>query len=333
MLPYPDFGVDHQVGHFHMRKIDILGTNTQAGANLQAYDCSLGFKCDATKVTEEIIEEGLEFIDVVLHRLAFSLDSKIEWFIKYNYSDSSSGIKQISVDDCDRALNVVCKFKESDSLLLDVAVSWYLDGNRATSPFSKYLNYYVALEGLALKLFSGEMEASAFYGIKRKSKRGRKEEREKCIKTLFDSKGISNITEEDIKKAYSGCILGNYKKTLDALILVFGEDSSYVKEFSDRVNKPNLYDLRNNIAHGAFTLLDAKHVLEIEERLPDLKRLVKNFILRVLNNVKQEEKLEHINPSFSVSVNLADPRATGLFRGDSMRFPHNDWKIRIEWLF
>lgn len=331
IFPYPDNGTQHERGHLHMRKIDVVNVENNTAANLQVYDCSL----EIPEVSVAAIENGLDMIDVLLYRLAYGLNAKYELIIKYaNGRSEGSALVELTDEDVNLAIEYVEKFRGEDSKILDRAISWYQAGNRLSlgNKLLSFLSYYLALEMLALNLHSGEMEASGQYGFKVLSKEERKTQTNKCILDIESTGLLKDDPEKFARKVYEECILGNYRKTKEVLSAVFGPESSEVKIFTRRIKKDDeeytLYKLRSNIAHGEFTPLGEDQLTIITEELSTVSDLTRRFISKIL---WKEEPVD-IDRKFRISIMMADPRSSGI-TNDRRMIDNHDWRIKLEWLY
>ena len=331
IFPYPDNGTQHERGHLHMRKIDVVDVENNTAANLQVYDCSL----EIPEVSIEAIENGLDLIDVLLYRLTYGLNAKYELIIKYaNGRSGGSALVELTDEDVNLAVEYVEKFRGEDSKVLDRAISWYQAGNRFSlgNKLLCFLSYYLALEMLALKLHSGEMEASEEYGFKTLSKEEKKTQTNKCILDIENTGLLKRDPERFARKIYEECILGNYRKTKEALSAVFGPESSEVKTFTRRIKKDaeeyTLYKLRSSIAHGEFTPLGEDQLSSITEEIPIISDLTRRFISKIL---WKEEPVD-IHRQFRISMMMADPRSSGI-TNDRRMINNHDWRIKLEWLY
>lgn len=331
IFPYPDNGTNHEFGHLHMRKIQVVNLENNTAANLQVYDCSL----EIPEVSIEAIEKGLDLINVLLYRLAYGLNAKYELILKYPAGrNGDSSLIELTDEDTKLAIEYVTKFRGEDSKILDRAISWYQSGNRlrSSNKLFSFLSYYLALEMLALKLYSGEMEASKKYEFKPLSKEEKKAQTDKCILELELTGLLKNDPEKFVKQAYEECILGNYRKTREALSAVFGIESALVKDFKKRTNKDGeeytLYTVRNKIAHGEFTPIEEDQIDAIIDELPDIADLTRKFISKIL----WKTELTDISRKFRVSMIMADPRSSGITNDRNMVASHN-WRVRLEWLY
>lgn len=331
VLPYPDNGTNHEFGHLHMRKIQVANLENNTAANLQVYDCSL----EIPEVNIEAIENGLDLINVLLYRLAYGLNAKYELILKYPaVGDVDSSLIKLTQEDTALAIEYVKKFSGEDSKVLDRAISWYQAGNRlkSSNKLFSFLSYYLALEMLALKLYSGEMEASGQYGFKPLSKMEKKTQTDKCILDLELTGLLKNDPEKFTKQAYEECILGNYRKTKEALSAVFGTESTLVQDFIKKVEKDGKkytsYDIRNKIAHGVFSPIEEDQIGEIIKELPDIANLTRKFISKILWKTEPTD----IQRRFQIAIMMADPRSTGI-TNDRNIIARGDWRIRLEWLY
>ncbi|MFA6408411.1 MAG: hypothetical protein WCW36_03025 [Candidatus Paceibacterota bacterium] len=330
IFPYPDNGTNHEFGHLHMRKIQVVNLENNTAANSQVYDCSI----EIPEVSIEAIENGLDLINVLLYRLTYGLNAKYELILKYSGRGGGSSLIELTNEDTDLAIEYVSKFIGEDSRVLDRAISWYQVGNRlrSSNKLFSFLSYYLALEMLALKLYSGEMEASKEYGFKPLTKDEKKSQTDKCILDLELTGLLKSNPEKFAKQAYEECILGNYRKTKEALSAVFGAENALVKDFRKKIKKDGeeytLYTVRSKIAHGEFTPIEEDQMDEIVGELPNIADLTRKFISKILWKTEPTD----IERRFQVSMIMADPRSSGITNDTNMIARH-DWRIRLEWLY
>jgi len=329
-FPYPDNGTNHEFGHLHMRKIQVVNLENNTAANLQVYDCSI----EVPEISIEAIENGLDLINILLYRLAYGLNAKYEMILKYPAGRSSISLIELTNEDTALAIEYVTRFTGEDSKILDKAISWYQSGNRLrlSNKLFGFLSYYLALEMLALKLFSGEMEASKQYGFKSLTKEEEKSQTNKCILDLESTGLLKSDPKDFAKKAYEECILGNHRKTKEVLSAVFGAESALVNDFKKKIKKDgeeySLYTVRNKIAHGEFTPLEEDEIDWVVGELPDIASLTRRFISKILWKTEPAD----INSGFTVSLMMADPRSSGITNNTRMITDH-DWRIKLEWLY
>jgi hypothetical protein len=328
-FPHPDSGTNHEFGHLHMRKVDVVNVENNTAANVQVYDCSV----EIPEVTVEAIKNGLDLITVLLYRLAYGLNAQYEWVLKYpGVSKGGSSVIELTDEDMDLAISYVTKFRGKDGQVFDRAISWYQAGTRLASQnkLLSFLSYYLALEMLALELRAGKMETSQDYGFAELSEEQESKEVNQCILALKNTGLFETDPKKFVRKAYEDCILGNYRRTKEALIAVFGTESQEVKKFRQRVKKDgeeySLYKVRSNIAHGTFTPIEEDE-LEVIDELPDVAELARKFISKLLWKTEPTD----IERRFSISMMMADPRSSGITNDVNMIRRH-DWKIKLEWL-
>lgn len=219
--------------------------------------------------------------------------------------------------------------REEDSSLFDTAIDWYVNGNRSTNIFHRFLSYYIALEGLAIPFIKGKMEVSKKHGVEKTSKKKKESEIKNCIlkkhKSLYKINPVKFINE-----SYSECVLGLRTLTREALQKVFGVNHKFISLFFKKIDGYSLYDLRNKLAHGVFSLIDPENQETIKKRLEDLQVITHEFIMRLSMRIKPEESYKKFN-RFSLSIFTNDPRSTGVCSSLEL-IPNKDWKIKLEWL-
>ena len=118
------------------------------------------------------------------------------------------------------------------------------------------------------------------------------------------------------------------------LLLVFGEDSRYIKDLFENAegeNKYSLYQIRNKIAHGNLTLLNKNDVELVRSRLWDMNNIAKELIMRLSCSLKPSDKLPKWSEIRGMAISGYDPRAFLIANNDKM-FPKDaDWRIKSEW--
>lgn len=331
VFPYPDNGTDHEFGHLHMRKVDVVNLENNTAANLQVYDCSL----EIPNVSIEAISNGLDLIDVLLYRLAYGLDSKYELILKYPAGGRSEySLHELTDEDTNLAIEYVKKFRGEDSKVLDRAISWYQAGNRLRNrnKLLSFLSYYLAFEMLALELHSGKMEASKKYGFKEPAKDEKKAAISRCILELENTGLLKKDPEAFARKAYEECILGNNRKTKEVLTAVFGEQNLLLEDFKKKFKKDGieytLYSLRSKIAHGVLTPLEEDRLDLVVDEMPSISDLARTLISKILWDVEPVD----IAGKFQIRMIMTDPRSCGI-TNDIRMLERHDWRIRLEWLF
>lgn len=315
-------------GNIHIEKIKVVGSDNNYAQNIRVYDCTMTLPDS----TIENIEIALYLIDTVLNRLAFRIDGKIEWFLKYPGTDSTGGVLNIKNDDLKIINEYLLEDKNTgeDKYLFDAAISWFLSGNQAENIFTKYLSYYIAFEGIAVALAEGKMDISETYGFKKVSKEERRAYQEEQIRLLHDAEYLKDPVGF-INKAYFECIGSIGRKTEAALKNVFGAEHEIVKDFSKKEAGVSLYTLRHKLAHGEFTLADSKHTDIVAHNVGRLRELVHRFILRTSLGILPNNKYKRFQRTFDVAISMYDPRSTRV-ANDLKMFPVKDWAIRLDWI-
>jgi|GEM_PF-5474980 len=305
--------------HFHKVKLDIPSNSV---SNIVVYDGTL----ELVNIENETIKNGLGLIETFLHKMSFRVDGKVEWFLKYPlYSDASG---KIAINK--KGFSSIGKYMTvdlgSDSSRIDTSISWFINGNISTNPFTKFLSYYIAFESLAIPFVDGKLEISTKYKIKPLPKSARNKQINECIRVLHEELYPSK-PQEFVSKSYA-CIGSLNSKTKVALEKVFGKESTEVIDFFKKVDGYSFYLLRNKLAHGDFSHIEENDRRPIQERLGALKDIVFRFIL-ALSSPKNDRSKTYF--SHTLSMQTSDPRSSSVV--SSLDFiPNKDWRIKLEWL-
>ena len=315
---------ESNLGDIHYHKIDIDTKDSNFSSSLVVYDCTLELK----SFTTESVKDALKLIDVFVQRLAFRMNGKAEWILKYRNKQRPPEIMEVSEDDFKRLRDyLMMKFDSDDTVKIDTAISWYMDGNHATDFFTKFLNYYIAFEGLASSLVEGKLSVSKQFGFN--DEKSIYENKIECIKAKY-----AELYEKDpiefVKKSYFECVQSLGKNTRAALEAVFGKEHEYTKSFYDKSDGLSIYDLRHKLAHGEYNHIDQKHLEIVIKKLPYIRDISYDFIMRVSSGLKSSETYPELG-GHSVAMIMADPRTTMVMSHYKM-IENKDWKIRLQWL-
>ena len=311
-------------GDIHYQKIDIDTKDSNFSSSLVVYDCTLELK----SFTIESVKDALQLIDVFVQRLAFRMNGKAEWILKYRNKQRPPEITKVSEEDFKHLRDyLIMKPDSNDTVKVDTSISWYMDGNHATDFFAKFLNYYIAFEGLASSLVDGKLFISKEFGFN--DEKSTQENKIECIKTkyveLFNRDPI-----EFINKSYFECVKSLGKNTRSALEAVFGKEHAYIKIFYDKSEGLSIYELRHKLAHGEYNHIDQKHLEIVIKKLPYIREIAYDFIMRVSSGLKSTDTYPKLG-GHSISFIMADPRSTMVLSNYKM-IENTDWKIRLQWL-
>jgi hypothetical protein len=326
-LPYPISVAESSWGKLVLEKIDPAGSETNQNVNRRVYDGTLHLK----KFGLEEMETGLSLIHLTLNRLAFRLDGKFDWFLKYPLVGSADGVITTKEDDQETIGDYLKNLKGSDTIIIDSAIDWYVNGNKAQNVFNQYLCYCIAIEALALPFIEGDMEASKKYGVTNVSKAELKENKKKCIHQkhaeLYAADPIGFV-----EQAYFDCVISLKQSIKKSLGTIFGDDSEAVKlMFEKKVDGYTLHDLRSELAHGNFSLADRGHENIIRRRVDEMGYIAQQFILRLSMGLQPGEKYKKFARTATFGFVTVDPRSTAVLSDFSI-IPQQDWKIKWEWL-
>ncbi|QQG45567.1 MAG: hypothetical protein HYW89_01400 [Candidatus Sungiibacteriota bacterium] len=275
----------------------------------------------------ETIRDALDVIGVLVNRMAFRIRAKAIWFQKYDVYGAGHGKSDLSDEDFEELRQYMLGLKTADAAFIDTAISWYTTGRSATNESTQFMNYYIAVESLAIVFVDGMLDASKEFGIEVPSASERKQCTAECIRRLHDA-----LYQADpsgfVTGSYSQCIRSLRAKTELALAKVFGEDHEFTKGFFDSSEGKSIYRLRNDLAHGNFNLIDRDELHQIRNKLPLLEDIAFAFIMRL--SLGKNQKYKKAN-RFSMSIKFDSPRDTKIASNLNM-FPRKDWRIQWEWL-
>jgi hypothetical protein len=325
-LPFDYLAAEASSGKIHFHKVDMQSKDTNVASNLMVYDCTL----ELNSITVESIKDALNLIDVFVNRLSFRVNGKAEWILKYNVYGNTAGKKTISRKNFPALRNYLTSVKSNDVPKFDTSISWYNNGNNSNNIFTKFLSYYIALEGLAIPLIDGDLEISPKYKIKKVPKNERNEKIRTCIKRMHEQ-----LYDKDpikfVDRSYFDCIGSIGSKTKNALKKVFGANHPYIDLFFDNSKGISVYNLRHKLAHGDFNHTDQEHATAIENKLHILREITHAFVMNVSLGLKGKRKYNSFN-QMSLAISMSDPRSTHV--ASTLDFiPNKDWKIKWEWLF
>lgn len=315
-------------GDIYMHKIDLGDQVSNILGNQRFYDCSIIIP----ETTVESIQQGLFYIQDFVNELAFALDVKAEWFLKYPMSQNISGVLQVHHDDIDKLNGYLVnqKISSEDRRLIAAAISWFINGNNSNNIYTSYLCYYIAFEVIASSLVRGDMDISDEYGFVKKTKAEKKSLMKTCIQILHDE-NYSSDPVKFVQDSYFSCIISIREHTELALKAIFGENHPYLKDFYEKTEGVSVYSLRSKLAHGEFSFVNTDHEKAVQQKLPILREITHEFITRVSYGLKSTDNVERPAAQRSAMFSMGDPRSTGITNNLNI-LPIKDWKIRPEWL-
>ena len=280
----------------------------------------------------EEIRAALSVINIALNRMAFTYSGEVTWRPKYSLVHK--GVNSLAkLEDKDEALlrTVMERFPNNeDAEILDASIDWYNRGVAARDVFARFLCYYRAVESLALAI--AQKKASFDLGYEEESKEEAEQRSIQCI----DQKH-QELYEQDkirfVRSAYVECIEGSSAKIRKVIELVFGGNHSYVQSLFDRPIRDaySLNQIRSRIAHGNLTLLEKDDVEMVWDRIYEIRRIAREFIMRLSCSLKPSDEVPQWSNQRTMAMSAYDPR-TCLVTNDEKIFPTDaDWKIKPEW--
>jgi len=242
------------------------------------------------------IRAAFRKIPQALNRLAFTFRATVRWRLKYLAVERPSSFADLSEPDLplvERFLNPTGS--EEELAVLDAAIDWY---NRSRGPgnmFTQFLGYYIAVESTAEAICEGSVDFGLNASLLPRS--ARRFAREK---------------------------IGH------ALRAVFGEDSPFTRAVLEQDGqKRPLIKLRNDIAHGHYSLSNVEHYAEVACRLSQISEISSQFIARLVLRLQPAEQVPGWSNRYISGISFNDPRGLGM--ADRHVIEAKNWSIRPEW--
>jgi hypothetical protein len=286
------------------------------------------------EITPKAIRTAIASINVGLNRIAFSYGKPIQWTLKYKgevrhpHTHANPTKKDLKVLDA-----MLKEFPSSEeAIILDIGVDWYHRAEAALrgNVFLAFLCYYIAIESIALEIADGKVNLGLNF-----TKLPKNELRAKIVADV--RKRHDEDYEKDplkfVREAYFDDIGPNKPKTKKVLESIFGEKHKYIDMMFNKKREPYCFsDLRGQLAHGGITLLAREHEQMVQESLPEMAEISRNFLKRLIFYPKGPKKIPRWSGKMSMSLVTADPRTTHVVSDLKMLGRDNDWKIKPEWI-
>lgn len=334
----------HQAIEFVVKAdMDLPWDDTTIGEVMHLHKCSEPEKFQNFRIYDgtyylqscnpEEIEMGIAIINLTLNTIAFAYNATLGWKLKYSMVHPHESFVKIEENDLKILISVLEKYpRNTDGIILNSAIDWYIRGISSKDSFAMFLCYYRVVEIIVTSIYKGE--ASFNLGFKKNTKDQSRQRSLECIE-----KKHNDLYEQDkfcfVTTAYSECIQGTRYKTEQVLQLVFGEGHKYIKnlfESPEHGEELSLYDIRNKIVHGNLTLLDKEQVKLVRSRLWDIQSIAKELIMRLTCSLNPSEELPKWSEVRGMAMSGYDPR-TYLVANDEKHFPKDvDWRIKSEWV-
>jgi hypothetical protein len=283
---------------------------------------------DLERPDPEEVRSAFRAVGQILNRLAFTFRSKLQWRPKYRSLASAGSYLTPDASDLtlmDRYLSLRASAEEN--AVLDSAIDWYNRAQLAANPFSRFLSYYIPFEVVALAI--GNSTASFGIGAPKPDRTQRRKNRKRCIQDLHQEL-FSDDPIGFVERAYFECI-GSIRRHLEsALVAIFGQDAPEVQAVVGRSGPdPSLMELRSKIAHGDYSFSNSEHVRTIKSRTPDLARISRSFIVRLLLKLSPTDPLPTWSGRGRAAIGFDDPRDVHMVSPQVLE--SRDWTIRPEW--
>ncbi|MHB8277747.1 MAG: hypothetical protein ACYDIA_08865 [Candidatus Humimicrobiaceae bacterium] len=293
-------------------------------SNEYIYDCWM----ELSDVSIDGIKNSIDEIQRVMQNLAFYFDNQVKWKLKYSLINHSRGSSLANEKDLEilKKLNQITQIEKDQTI--DSSINWYYLGNQSQNIFNTFLCYHIAIEGLAIKLALGKLNASSFFEFSAEEK----ELKEKRLRDCFDSyykqfygKDLNRL----ISEAYFNCVLSIRTNMMKALSKVFGEKHTYIKEYFN--GGDCIWALRGEVTHGEHSELTYDKYLKVWKKLSLLQDISKSFIMRVIFKIKSDQKIDDWSREFSLWIELDNPNNVPV-ASTLKHLERQDWRIQGNWI-
>jgi hypothetical protein len=312
-------------GELHFWKCPTKDYETDP--NINVYDGWLELKTG----TVEEIESALSAIGYLISTMCFAFGASYSWRTKYRSAVNGNMSLTPAEEDLKLVGSILQQFKPSaDYTLVAAAIDWYNRGTISTNVFTSFFCYYVALESVAVAIADG-----AGLGKTNIPKLSKAEKKASTISCINEKHGAMFLSEpiKFVEESYFQCVQSLGKKTKAAVTAIFGNSHPYFKllfEESSGGDIP-LSEMRSELAHGEFYLLDRNHEHLVRKHVYEMGRIAKEFLLRVLFRLDPSEKVPVWSGAFKKTLLTRDPRSTMVVSDEALFSKVADWRIRSEW--
>ena len=310
--------------HLHLFKCPPLDADSPRLGNYRLYDGTY----ELASVDTTSIAFAIAMIGIGVNRMAFAYGGIATWRLKYPPTIEGLGVATPTKDDLQVLDSLLRNFPErSDAIILDYAIDWYNRGLSERSVFTRFLCFYIALESVAVAVTEGDADLGLAFSSRTKEEQA--ELRSRCIAEKYNELYAAN-PERFVREAYFDCVIGLNRRTRQIVELVFGTSHDYLDALFRKRDGHSLSEIRGMLAHGRLTLLDRDDEKLVRARLPEIARISREFLTRVIFLLKPADALPTWSQHHSFSMVASDPRMTMVI-SDIRMLPTKDWRIRPEW--
>jgi len=244
------------------------------------------------------IRRGIRKIDQALSAFSLRGRSSLTWEPKYIPIDPSKPSTYMfeppHIERLKKLLDLSISLSDADSAALLRSIAWLAQSVSAKIPMARFLFSILTIESLATYIQREATYQSVFRRIlpQQLTKRERRTLQEECIKDTLDKLLAANPSKA-VEVAYSQCVRGIEKTIRSHLERVMGsksEASSLL--FETRIEGKTLYELRHGIAHGKVDVLSEVQRERISERIWDVERVARRYVLKILELIMGESLFE-----------------------------------------
>ena len=265
----------------------------------------------------ENVRNAIRNIDEALSLFCLNGRSYFEWEPKYPAPTESPQSVYNYEKHHNQQLEEVAKrldsLSENDRIAIYRSIAWLNQGLRLNETTARFLFSILAIESLARYIEEEAAKDSPLAVLKAEklTPTERHGQQEECIKVTL-SKQLQENPIEAIKKAYFDCVIGIRRRMETHLTHVFKSNLYPCKLlFESRIHGKSLYELRHVIAHGTVDILSEEQRNFISQRIWDVERVARHYILTVFRDGLGIER-------FSESMKACLPIGNVVVRSEEM---------------
>jgi hypothetical protein len=320
-IPLNDFSFGE---HLHLFKCPPLEPHSSQSGNERLYDGT--YELDS--IDGNSITFAIAMIGIGVNRMAFAYGGIATWRLKYPPTIQGLGVATPTKEDLQVLDSLLRNFPErNDAIILDNAIDWYNRGQSERSVFTSFLCFYIALESIAIAVTEGDADLGLAFSSKTKEEKA--QVRSRCIAEKY-SELYTTDPERFVTEAYFDCVIGLNRRIRQIAELVFGTRHDYLDALFKKRDGHSLSEIRSMLAHGRLALLDRDDEQLVRARLPEIAKISREFLTRVIFLLKPSDALPTWSQHHSISMTMSDPRMT-MIVSDIRMLPTKDWRIRPEW--
>lgn len=266
-----------------------------------------------------------------IHRIVDDLDHIANLFTIYGswfahwepkYSWRKPPVKFTSVEpshlrSLTAIISVLLRLDEGDRMAVTRSAAWITAALKHDAPIQRFLLLFLSIEALAtyIEREAGRGSPLTQFSTPKATPSQQADIRERCIHDVLD-RLLPVDPAKAITTAYFECVVGARSLLRKHIGNIF-RDSAIAERLVDATSAgPSLWDLRSDIAHGRLHLLSDREVALIEDALPTIERIAREYVRRILAGLAGVDHLPRVpRPGFMFTASHAEGREGTQYAG------------------